>query len=421
MPVGHGMMGGYWKATAIADPLLARGFVLWGGDGPVVVVAVDWCEIRNEAYDRWREVLAAAAGTTRERVLVMSVHQHEAPVADLAAQRAVEARSLADGVCDPAFHEAAVQRVADSLRQAARTPRAVTHLGRGEARVDRIASNRRYLLPDGRPSFNRGSAAAINVLAREAPEGTIDPWLRTLSFWEGDVPIVAFSTYATHPMSYYRTGEVSADFPGVARARRQLETPGCLQIYASGASGNVTAGKYNDGSRAFRGIFAERLHAAMAEAWRATRREPLRQVAFCSAPVRLPPREDPAFSEAELVRRLDPARPAAQRNHAALGLGWRERIVRDQPIDVPAIDFGPAQLLLLPAESYVEFQLAAQRLRPDQFVVVAGYGESGPGYIPTEQARAENDTNLGDWCWVGPGCEPLLREAIRKALGSNAP
>ena len=25
--------------------------------------AVDWCEIRNEAHDRWREVLAAAAGT----------------------------------------------------------------------------------------------------------------------------------------------------------------------------------------------------------------------------------------------------------------------------------------------------------------------------------------------------------------------
>ncbi|MBT3470083.1 MAG: hypothetical protein HOD72_08270 [Opitutae bacterium] len=30
-----------------------------------------------------------------------------------------------------------------------------------------------------------------------------------------------------------------------------------------------------------------------------------------------------------------------------------------QPIDVPSIDFGPAQLLLLPGESYVGYQLAA--------------------------------------------------------------
>jgi hypothetical protein len=73
--------------------------------------------------------------------------------------------------------------------------------------------------------------------------------------------------------------------------------------------------------------------------------------------------------------------------------------------------------LLLPAEAYVEFQLAAQRLRPDAFVVVAGYGESSPGYIPPEQARAEGDTNLGGWSWVGPGAEPALLGAMRRALG----
>lgn len=419
VPVGHGLMGGYWRASAIADTLFARGFVLQGGDLPVVVVSVDWCEIRNDAYDRWRDALAAAAGTTRERVLVTCVHQHEAPVADLAAQHALEDRDLPDGVCSVEFHELAVQRVAAALRHAALTPRRLTHLGMGQARVDRIASNRRYLLPDGRPSFNRGSASALNVLAREAPEGTIDPWLRTLSFWDGNQPVVAFSSYATHPMSYYRTGEVSADFPGVARARRQVETPGCLQVYATGASGNVTAGKYNDGSRANRAILADRLHAAMVGAWENTRRVPIGRMTFRTTPLRLPPRDDPGFTLPDLQRRLDLSRPASQRNYAALGISWRERIARDQPIDVPAVDFGPAQLLLLPGEAYIEYQLAAQRLRPDQFVLVAGYGEAGPGYVPTEQARRELDANLGDWCWVGPGCEPLLLEAVRRSLASG--
>jgi hypothetical protein len=72
---------------------------------------------------------------------------------------------------------------------------------------------------------------------------------------------------------------------------------------------------------------------------------------------------------------------------------------------------------LLPAESYVEYQLIADGLRPNDFVFVAGYGECGPGYIPHEQAWAEKDANLNDWCWIAPGAEPLMTAAIRKALG----
>jgi hypothetical protein len=339
-------------------------------------------------------------------------------VVDLAAQRLLAERGLDEGVCDLEFHETAVQRVAAAVRASAQAKRRLTHLGLGQAKVERVASNRRYLLPDGRPVHNRGSSSAGNVLAREAPEGTIDPWLKTLSFWEDDRPVVAMNGYATHPMSYYRTGEVSADFPGMARARRQQETPECLQIYVSGASGNVTAGKYNDGKPANRAVLADRLHAAMAEAWRATKREPLTQIAFRATAVRLEPRHDQGFSEAELLAKLTPARPPRERNLAALGLSWRKRADSGQPIDVPVIDFGMAQLLLLPGEIYVEYQLAAQRMNPAAFVFVAGYGESATGYLPTEQAWAEKDSNLSDWCWVAPGAEQPMLDAIRRVLRS---
>ena len=51
------MGGGIAPAATIVDPLEAIGFVLAGGDlaAPVVLVSVDWCEIRNEAYDLWRD------------------------------------------------------------------------------------------------------------------------------------------------------------------------------------------------------------------------------------------------------------------------------------------------------------------------------------------------------------------------------
>jgi hypothetical protein len=97
-----------------------------------------------------------------------------------------------------------------------------------------------------------------------------------------------------------------------------------------------------------------------------------------------------------------------------LGLSWASRL--DRPIEVASIDFGPAQYLLLPAESFVEFQLAAQKLRPDQFVVVAGYGECAPGYIPTEDARAEGYVEEHGYCWVSAGAEASLRAAMAKAL-----
>ena len=80
VPIGHGMMGGLWKAKSVADPLYAKGVVVLGGEKPVVLVSVDWCEIRNDSFDRWRDALAKAAGTTRERVLVSAIHQHDAPV-----------------------------------------------------------------------------------------------------------------------------------------------------------------------------------------------------------------------------------------------------------------------------------------------------------------------------------------------------
>jgi len=416
VPMGHGMMGGLWLSKSVADPLYAKGIVLTGGEKPVVLVSVDWCEIRNAAFDRWREVLAEAAGTDRARVLVSSTHVHDAPVADLEAERILKEHKCAGTVCDVAFHEVAVQRVAKALRDALKSASPVTHLGLGQAWVEKIASNRRYLLPDGKVSYSRGSATR-DVIAIAADEGTIDPMLKTLSFWNGNTPLAALSNYATHPMSYYRTGEVSADFPGLARRRREEELPGVAQVYFSGCGGNVTAGKYNTGARENRAVLADRLHQAMVLAWRDTKKVPLGKISFRSVPLTLEARNDPAnFTVEGSTKQLAADQKPFTQCLAAMNLAWRKRAAAGQPIDVPAVDFGPAQFLLLPAEAYVEFQLHAQAVRPDSFVMVAGYGESAPGYIPIERAWAEKDSNLGDWCWVAPGSEARMKAAIEAAL-----
>jgi len=416
-PLGHPLMGGgIAPAARIDDPLWVHGLILHGVGKPIVLAAVDWCEIRNDAYSRWRSELAEAAQTDAERVLVTALHQHDAPIADLAAEKMLRDHGAKGSICNPEFHEEAVQRVKRAIRAAASKLEPVTHLGLGQARVEGIASNRRYLGADGKPRFDRTSATRDESV-RAQPEGTIDPYLKTLSFWNVDRPLAALSCYATHPMSYYGKGGVSADFVGLARQRRQADMPQVRQVYASGCSGNVTAGKFNDGNPANRPVLAEKLYQGMCKAWEATKRQPLERIQFRAARLRLRPREGMGFSPAELKERLVNDPKPFHQCLAALGLSWRHQCDSGRTIDVPCLDFGPAKLLLLPAESYVEYQLMAQEMLPRDFVMVMGYGECAPGYIPIERAFTEGDSNLRDWCWVAPGCEQAMRSAIQGALG----
>jgi len=416
-PLGHPLMGGgIESAKVVQDRLCARGFILLGSNEPLVFVSVEWCEIRNDALMAWREGLAAAVGTNPSRVLVSSVHVHDAPIADLSAERLLRAAQAKGSICDLTFHEEIVRRVSRAAKDSLRAAKRFTHFGTGQADVQNIASNRRYLLPDGKPSYDRMSATR-NVIAREAEAGTIDPKLRTLSFWDGDRALAAVHSYATHPMSHYGRGTVSADFTGMALAKLQASNPGTTHLYASGCSGNVTAGKWNDGAPENRSRLAERLHEAMKNAWQTTERHPVSTLQFRSVPLRLAPRSGPNFTAEDLSKRLatDP-KPFGQ-CLAALGLSWRYHAGLDNTIDIPVLDFQSAQLLLLPAESYVEYQLYAQSVHPDRFVLTCGYGECGPGYIPIERAWAESDSNLHDWCWIAPGSESVMKRSIRAALG----
>lgn len=419
IPLGHACMGGgVADAKEIVDPLFAKGFVLLGAGEPIVVTALDWCQCNNDSHERWRSELARAAGTRADRVMLATVHQHDAPICDLTAQRLLDAHGLTNWNCDPVFHELAVQRTATALANSLKAVRRVTHVGFGQAKVKQLASNRRVVRPDGKITWERGSSSG-NIF--DAPEGEIDPWLKTLSLWDGRKPVLAWSCYAIHPMSYYGKGGVSADFPGMARARRQRDDPEVFQIYFTGCGGDTTAGKYNDGNPTNRPVLADRLYEGMVAAWKATKRQRLRTVYFRVAQLRLPARDPGAFTFEAMRSTLANTNAARwKRISAALGLSWRQRVAANIPIDVPALDFnrGAALFTVLPAESFVGYQLAAQRLRPNSFVMVAGFGEGAPGYIPTDACY--RDGYLDDYCWTAPMVEQVMIKALSEALGVKA-
>lgn len=389
-PSGHSLCGGWIKpVVGVDDPLWLRGVVLMGAGLPIVVASLDWTGVMDESHRLWTEALADAAHTTPDRVALHCVHQHNAPFIDREGNALLRRAGASTLLYDESFVDDLVGRSAAAVRQALTPAQPVTHLRAGEAEVREVASNRRVLGANGKVRYSRTSATK-DPAARAEPEGTIDPILKSIGFFQGDRPLARLYYYTTHPMSYYGDGRVSSDFVGLARERRDSEEPETLHIYFTGSAGNVTAGKYNDGSHANRGVLADRVHAAMraADDPARCRVRPLESPEWVTAPFLFAPRAD---FDLEALKAIvaDPRQTVVNRNRSAMTCGWLIRAAAKRPILLSRLELGGVTLLHLPAETFVEYQLEAQRQRPDTMLATAAYGDGGPWYIPLHRSFAE--------------------------------
>lgn len=384
-PMDHPLCGGWIKpVVGMDDPEEAIGFVITGAGAPIVIVAVDWTGILNEAHFRWRQVLAQAAGTTPDRVAVQCVHQHNAPFVCLEGDKIASTQSDLPHIVFVDFFEKCLENTANALKKAMTELRPITHIATGQAKVEKVASNRRFVNEKGVIGDWRGSASK-NPVHWELPEGLIDPWLKTVAFYDGETKVAACHYYATHPMSYYGDGKVCSDFVGLARKRRQAEEPGCAHLYFTGCSGNIAAGKYNDGTPEARVRLTERIYAGIVGSEQQLTKQPIESIAWQTENVLFTPRV--SLNETTLmeqVRNKDAA--LANRLRPAMQLAWLHRCERKEPIVLSALHINSTTLLHLPAESFLEYQLRAQAAAPDRFVATAAYGDGGPWYIPIAEA-----------------------------------
>lgn len=417
-PIGSPLCnGGVKPAEKIVTPLTARGVVLLGAGEPIVLCAFDWVGIANASHDALRESLAQAAGTSSERVTVHTLHQHDAPGSDFATEQLLADHGLAGLYSNAVFDREVIQQLSAAVKASLAKAKPVTHVGLGSGKVDKVASNRRILGSQGKVILQRQSAGGKNPAAREAPEGVIDPWVKLVAFWNDEQPVAVLTYYATHPQSYYGQGAVNWDFVGGARELRAQALPGVAQIHFNGAGGNVAAGKYNDGAPDKRTVLAERLAAGMKQAWDTQRKQPLRatDVGWQVVPVALPVRD--SLDEVQLLAKLkDSTQPQASRLRAARDLIFVRRMRTGHRIPVNCLRLGSAHVLHLPGELFVEYQLAAQQMRPDDFVALAAYGDYGPGYIGTEIAYGQGGYETGMVSRVAPQVEKVLMEAMKTLL-----
>ncbi|MCA9200838.1 MAG: hypothetical protein KDA87_25040, partial [Planctomycetales bacterium] len=155
-PIGSPLA--YDPTVGVESPLSIKGVVLLGSGEPIVLCAVDWIGIGNGGYDAYRQAFADAAGTTPQRVALHCLHQHDAPVCDFSVHEILAPIGIADQFSDVVFCRDAMERTAHAVQQCLESARPVTHIGQGQGKIEKVASNRRILGEDGRVEFVRYTA-----------------------------------------------------------------------------------------------------------------------------------------------------------------------------------------------------------------------------------------------------------------------
>lgn len=413
-PVGSPLA--YDPTDGIESPLSCRGIVLAGEAKPIVLCAIDWIGISNGGQTVFRDRIASAVGSEPQRVVIHALHQHDAPRCDFTADEMLQQHGLKNAGFDVVHARDVVSRAAAAAARALVEAQPVTHLGTGTAKVENVASNRRILGPDAKVLHTRYTATKDPDI-RAFPVGTIDPELKAISFWNDNQPLAVLTYYATHPQSYYRTGLANPDFPGMARNAREEET-GVPHVHFNGAGGNIGAGKWNDGSPSNRQVLADRVARGMRLAWEQTSKTPItaKEVDWNVVPVRLPVAGH--LDEQQLIANMaDENATPSQRYAAGKSLAWLRRCQQEDTIDIACLTLKATRVLHMPGELFVEYQLAAQQIRPDLFVAMAAYGDYAPGYIGTEIAYGQGGYETSARASrVAPQVEQILTAAMQTLL-----
>jgi neutral ceramidase len=207
-PPAEGLKG----TDIIHDSTFVR--AIWFSDGKTcgALVAADLGSMENDIAEEATKRIVAAQHCPRENLVISATHTHSP--------------GTPFGARNPVLTEKFINAIVRSVADAAAHPRPVSiHYSAGT--VD-LNSNRDLL--DGQ---NRWTQAPN-------PGGASDKTVAVIDFRGADgVPVGVYMTYAMHPINWFMTGVVSADFPGVAtRYVEDMFNGVPVAVFAQGASGN---------------------------------------------------------------------------------------------------------------------------------------------------------------------------------------
>ena len=200
------------STDSIRDRLFARAIVVDDGSTCAVLVGIDLGAAGNQIVDDALPRASKAAGCPAQNIIISATHTHSSNTQGLG-QGAPAAKTVADAIVEAVT--------------VARTKVAPARIGYGRTMVD---------LNVNRDLFNR----KLEWRQEPNPDGPSDKTLAVVEFLgEDNVPIGVYMNYAMHPINFYLSGVISADFPGEAsRYIEELFGDRSVAVFSQGASGD---------------------------------------------------------------------------------------------------------------------------------------------------------------------------------------
>lgn len=345
--------------TATEGELLAvRAIAVSDDAAATLVVVADLTTLSPEQAAALRRRLSATTGLPSRSISVLVTHTHAAPNVDpwLVAPLA------------PPEVIAAIEDAIVAVGTAACHARVPAKLGHVTGVAD-LARNRRRV------------------------SGPVDSTLDVIRLdTTDDVPIAVVFSYACHP-TVIGPGhlDVSPDWPGAARSRVEDELPGAVAIFLQGCCGDCNVGHSAHASMHL-GATADRTPAAAARIGtdigatvaQLARTAVTQAVTIDSTATAVEWVWPPGVGDT--VR----SAPEASSRPAALGrmrVAWQERMAAAphdvaESLSIQCFRWGRTLIVQLSGEPFVQLAIDLRRALPDWNVVVAGYSNGVPGYVP---------------------------------------
>jgi len=198
---------------SIRDHLYVRAILIEDGRSCAVLVGMDAGGARDAVVNAAITTSSNSTKCPAENYVISATHSHSASTGGLGGA----------GSPDSATVSAAIVSAVDM----AKSKLAPARIGYGRANLD---------LNVNRDLFN----SKLEWRQEPNPEGSSDRTLSVVEFvGEDNVPIAVYMNYAMHPINFYLSGVISADFPGeAARYVDELFDNRTVAVFSQGASGD---------------------------------------------------------------------------------------------------------------------------------------------------------------------------------------
>ena len=146
-----------------------------------------------------------------------------------------------------------------------------------------------------------------------------------------------------------------------------------------------------------------------------TTKSPIESVSWRT--VEMLPEVRSTFDKEELLKVIsNKDGSVVSRNRPSYMLAWLNRVQRKQPIVLSSLGINDISTIHLPAESFIEYQLRAQKLAPKQFVATAAYGDGGPWYLPVKEEYPAMGYEVRV-AFCEPTIDDIMTAGIKELLG----